>query len=204
MQVRLAHRNRCPVGAMYLVYQIEWFQSKRQGNVTRLTADLLGRLSPILLPVLQWRAVSPVDLPQKPIPTASAGSPRAAIERWEEEWIWCTLDLGHDDYTSGAKAYDRDLGLAERIPRCGSSFLLGVGSCWRDIVCRAFHGANDVWLLEINLHTIATSRHQTWDSVGLLQQEYSIERMTRDPSLEAFFRATSMCCSRPTVIWRSL
>lgn len=36
-----------------------------------------------------------------------------------------------DDYTSGAKAYDRDLhvqvGLAERIPRRGSSFLLPDG-----------------------------------------------------------------------------
>jgi hypothetical protein len=54
MQVRLAHRNWSPVGAMYVVYQIEWFQSNRQGNVTKkMTADLLGRLSPILLPVLQ-------------------------------------------------------------------------------------------------------------------------------------------------------
>jgi hypothetical protein len=47
MQVRLAHRNWNPVGAMYVVYQIEWFQSNRQGNVTeKMTADLLGRLFP--------------------------------------------------------------------------------------------------------------------------------------------------------------
>jgi hypothetical protein len=69
MQVRLAHRNWSPVGAMYVVYQIEWFQSNEQGNVTeKMTADLLGRLSPILLPVLQWRAVTRSIFPKSQFP----------------------------------------------------------------------------------------------------------------------------------------
>jgi hypothetical protein len=84
MQVRLAHRNWGPVGAMYVVYQIEWFQvpvertRQRDGEDDGRSAREAFPYSSACTPM---ESRGPVDLPQKPISTASAGPLRAAIER---------------------------------------------------------------------------------------------------------------------------